>query len=125
MSKFVTVQTKIQEQEFLQEALKELGCTIKNENKIKVFLKEEVCDFSVRTCDGLCFGMKRNESGKFDFVGDSLILKPLFNNHDFKNRLTQKYAYLKIMSQAKKNGFKLVKETNTKDKSIKLVLRKW
>ncbi|KAA3598403.1 MAG: DUF1257 domain-containing protein [Calditrichaeota bacterium] len=125
MSKFVTVQTKIQEQEFLQEALKELGCTLKNEKRIKVFLKEQDCDFSVKTRDGLRFGMKQSESGNFDFVGDSMILNPLFKDYDFKNRLTQKYAYLKVMSQAKKAGFKLVKETNTKDNSIKLVLRKW
>lgn len=125
MSKFVTIQTELKEKDFLLEALRELGCEVKNETKIRVFLREKPCDFTAKTKNGFYFGMQQSEKGNFDFVGDDLILNPLFKDFDFKNKLTQKYAYLKILSQAKKTGFKLVEEKNTQDNTIKLVLRKW
>ena len=44
---------------------------------------------------------------------------------EFINRLKQQYAYRKILKDANAAGYNLVQEEVGKDRTIKLVVRKW
>jgi hypothetical protein len=49
----------------------------------------------------------------------------LAQHKDFIQRLTQQYAYRKILKDAKAAGYNLVQEEVGEDRTIKLVVRKW
>lgn len=45
--------------------------------------------------------------------------------YDFLHKLTQQYAYRKVMQEAKKSGFAVTQEKVSEDKTIKITVRKW
>lgn len=45
--------------------------------------------------------------------------------YDFLHRLTQQYAYGKVMEEVKKSGFTVTQEKVSEDKTIKITVRKW
>jgi hypothetical protein len=122
MSKFVSIQTTLKERAFLISALKQMRCEVLKTKKVKTLLNRvyEV-DLAVKTPFGIV-GFIKNKEDVFELAGDDMILK---KNSKFIEQLTQKYAYSKVVAEAKKAGFKLVKETTETDQSVRLVLRKW
>ena len=68
------------------------------------------------------FGFRKTQDGRYDVVGDDMILE---RQQGFLNQLTQQYAYRKIVNDAQQAGYNLVHEEVGKDKTIKLVVRKW
>jgi len=122
MSKFVSLKTSLRERTFLQSALKDLKCEILKTRKIKTLLNRVYdVDFAVKTPFGVV-GFIKNKNNEFELAGDDMILK---KNTKFIEQITQKYAYHHVLSEAKKAGFNLVKETVDGEKSVRLVLRKW
>lgn len=122
MSKFVSLKTSLTESVFLVPALKQLHCEILKTKKVKTLLNRVYdVDIAVKTPFGIV-GFIRNKKGEFELAGDDMILK---KGSKFIEQLTQKYAYNKVVTEAKKAGFQLVKETSGSDQSVRLVLRKW
>lgn len=122
MSKFVSIQTTLKERIFLISALKQMHCEMLKTKKIKTLLNRVYdVDFAVKTPFGIV-GFIKNKKGEFELAGDDMILK---KNSKFIEQLTQKYAYNKVLTEAKKAGFQLVKETSDTNQSVRLVLRKW
>ena len=122
MSKFVSIQTSLKERLFLISSLKQMRCEILKTKKVKTLLNRVYdVDIAVKTPFGIV-GFIKNKKGEFELAGDDMILK---KNSKFIEQLTQKYAYNKVLTEAKKAGFQLVKEVSEKDQSVRLVLRKW
>ncbi|MBX7152327.1 DUF1257 domain-containing protein [bacterium] len=122
MSKFVSLKTTLKERSFLGLALKDLQCEILKTKKIKTLLNRVYdVDIAVKTPFGIV-GFIKNKNGEFELVGDDMILA---KNSKFIEQLTQKYAYHHVVTEAKKAGFNLVKETVDDSQSVRLVLRKW
>ncbi|HMV26621.1 MAG TPA: DUF1257 domain-containing protein [bacterium] len=122
MSKFVSLKTALRERVHLENALKEMGCEISNSKKIKTLLGRSYdVDLTAKTAFGM-IGFIKNRSGEFEIAGDDMVLA---SDKDFVGKLTQKYAYSRVVSEAQKAGFQLVKESVNEDQSVRLVLRKW
>ena len=122
MSKFVSIQTTLKERAFLISALKQMRCEVLKTKKVKTLLNRVYdVDLAVKTPFGIV-GFIKNKEDVFELAGDDMILT---KNSKFIEQLTQKYAYSKVVAEAKKAGFKLVKETTENDQSVRLVLRKW
>ncbi len=122
MSKFVSLKTSLTERIYLVSALKDLNCEILKTKKIKTLLNRVYdVDIAVKTPFGIV-GFIKNKKDTFELVGDDMILK---KNSKFIEQLTQKYAYGKVIAEAKKAGFQLVKETTDDKQAMRLVLRKW
>jgi hypothetical protein len=122
MSRFVSLKTAIRESIFLKAALTDLNCEILRTRKIKTLLhRVHEVDVAVKTPFGVV-GFIRNNEGVYELAGDDLILK---KRPDFIEQLSRQYAYHKVLAEAKKAGFQLVKETTDDRQSIRLVLRKW
>jgi hypothetical protein len=122
MSKFVSLKTSLKERIYLKSALEELHCEILKTKKIKTLLNRVYdVDIAVKTPFGIV-GFIKNKNDEFELAGDDMILK---KNSKFIQQLTQKYAYGKVVAEAKKAGFQLVKETVDDKQAMRLVLRKW
>ena len=67
-------------------------------------------------------GFRLTSAGTYELVADDLILS---RQHDFLDRLTQQYAYRKVMKSANAAGYNLVQEEVGEDRTIRLVVRKW
>ncbi|MCB0833359.1 MAG: DUF1257 domain-containing protein [Bacteroidetes bacterium] len=122
MSKFVSIETKLRERLYLKSALEQLNCQMLKTKKIKTLLNRTFdVDLAVKAPFGIV-GFRKDKSGEFNLVGDDMILA---KNRKFAEQLAQQYAYAKVIAEAKKAGFQLVKEMVEEDKTMRLVLRKW
>ncbi len=122
MSKFVSIKTTLTDEALLKLSIESLGYEILKNKRLRTLLNVHYdVDIAVKTSFGVC-GFIKSSEGVFELAGDDTILD---RNKDFINELTQKYAYAKITSEAKKAGFQIVKEQNTENKEIRLVFRKW
>lgn len=122
MSKYVMLKTNLTERLYLEAGLKDLKCEILKTKKIQTLLNRvfEV-DIAVKTPFGIV-GFVLDKDGAYQLTGDDMILK---KNTRFTDQVSQRYAYHKVLAEAKKAGFNLVKETTDDQKSVRLVLRKW
>ena len=64
-----------------------------------------------------------NEDGTYNLVGQLVGLN--LTQEQFLKKLTQRYAYNKVVKEVEKKGFKIAKEIINADRSIKLVVRRW
>ncbi len=120
MSKFVSLQTTLVERDYLVRALEDLDCQLLKTRKIQTLLQRTFdVDLAATTKFGTVGFVQRN--GRFELAGDDMILA---KSGDFLEKLTQRYAYHRVVDLAKKSGFHLVKEA-VADNKIRLVLRKW
>lgn len=67
-------------------------------------------------------GFRMTPDGNYELISDDIILN---RQPDFIRRVTQQYAYKKIIKDANAAGYQLVQEEVNEDNSIKLVVRKW
>ncbi len=122
MSRYVSIKTELREEAFLSPALSDLKCEILKSKKIRTLLGRSYdVDLAVKTPFGIV-GFVRNKTGEFSLVGDDMVLA---KKQDFMNDLSKRYAYRKILEEAKQAGFKLVSEKTDGQNAVRLVLRKW
>lgn len=122
MSKFVSLKTTLTDHRYLIESLEAMGCEVLKTKKVRTLLQREFAvDLAVRTKFGVV-GFIQNKTGEYELAGDDMVLKA---DPEFIRKLTQKYAYVRVIGEAKKAGFQLIKETVGEDRSVRLVLRKW
>ena len=121
MSKFVSIKTNLKQNVHLENALRDLSCEIVEKTHIKTLLnRSHAVDLAVRTPFGT-IGF-RQSGDSLNLAGDDMLLA---KNEGFLKKLTQRYAYHKVLFEASEAGFKLVKETSASGDSIRLVVRKW
>ncbi|MEP0814242.1 MAG: DUF1257 domain-containing protein [bacterium] len=130
MSGIFVVDTLLFETVFLIKALEELGCMILHEAKeIRgVAGCRENVEFAARvnSASPVDIGFRKRKDGSYEILADWMEAeKAGIEKEKFVNELTQKYAYLKAVDEAQKQGYSLVEEKNETDGSIRVVLRKY
>ncbi|HWP49798.1 MAG TPA: DUF1257 domain-containing protein [Candidatus Limnocylindrales bacterium] len=121
MSRFVSIKTELRDGDILKESLRELKCTVIPQTEMTLYAKTQPISFLSVTPFGRV-GFRINDQGQYEMVGDEEVLKKQGN---FLDRLTQRYAYNKVVKEAKKAGFSFIKEEVMEDNSIRVVIRKW
>ncbi len=122
MSRFVSINTRLRDREILQQCLEQLNCQVLYEEQgIKMRGARTPVQLLVHAPFGT-LGFRVTTSGDYEVVGMEKVLE---EQKDFINRLTQQYAYRKILKDAKAAGYTLVQEEVGEDNTIKLVVRKW
>jgi hypothetical protein len=122
MSHFTRIRTKLTDIHTVQQALEELGYTIQSGRVRGYGGQEAEADLVVDTETGYDIGF-RQEGGAVVMVADLWGLR--INREEFLNRVTQQYAYLTVVEQAKEQGWQMTTEENQEDGSIRLVLQRW
>ncbi len=122
MSKIISIQTELRDQEILQECLEQLNCQVLYQKEgIKMPRTQATVQFLVHASCG-ALGFRLTAAGTYEVVGDDMILN---HQQDFLKHLKQQYAYKKILKDANAAGYQLVQEEVGDDQTIKLVVRKW
>ncbi len=96
--------------------------------------KMTTCDGAVHKVDvmigdpnGRQIGLEKTEKGAYRFITDNAGLdnQQLKTQKDFLNKIRQKYAYNKIVTELKNQGYTISEEEKVQNNTIKLVARKW
>ena len=128
MSHFSTIKTQLKEAEPLFKALRNLGYSINQEEKlIKGYRgKYTPVDISLSLPDETKVGFKwDNNSKAYELVTDLDLWKFEIPVERFISKVTQMYAYQTIISKTQEDGYQIVEQKNKNDGSIELVLTKW
>lgn len=129
MSHFTQVQTKIKDIECLKKALEDLSYSYKEgEVKVKGWRgKTENADLVVNTGSPYGIGFIKNEDGLYEMVADwwGVQSRTGISQRRFMDRIHQRYAYHKVLTEVRRKGFTVAQEETTADNTIKLVVRKW
>ena len=129
MSHFTKINTKITDVECLKLALEDLGYTYR-EGKVRVRgwrgLSEEV-DLVVETGTPYNIGLRKTPQGVYEIVADwwGVETRTGIAQARFLRELNQRYAYHKVLTEVKKQGFSVAEDEVTSDNTIRLVVRKW
>lgn len=122
MSRIVSIQTELRDAQILQECLEELDCQVLYQKEgIRMTRTRKPVQFLVHISGGTC-GFRLTPEGCYEFVTDDMLLP---RQQEFLQRVTQQYAYRKILKGAKAAGYHVVQEEVLGDRTIKLVVRKW
>lgn len=84
-------------------------------------------DVLIKDPNGRQIGLEKTEKGAYRFITDTSGLdnRQLKEQKDFLNRIRQKYAYNKIVTELKNQGYTISEEEKVQNNTIKLVARKW
>lgn len=128
MSHFTNVKTKITDLEALKAALRDLGYpVVEGQAMIRGWRHAtQQADVAARL-GSFDIGFRKGADGTYDAVADWWGARTYdgVNQADFMRRLTQRYAYHKVVGEARKQGYTLVEEETQADQSIRLVVRRW
>ncbi len=129
MSHFTQIKTRITDFDCLKIALEDMGYSYKEgEVKVKGWRgKWEKVELSVNTGGPYGIGFRKNDEGFYEIVADwwGVQTRTGLSQHRFIDRLNQKYAYHKVLTEVRKKGFTVAKEETIAENTIKLVVRKW
>ena len=128
MSHFTKVHTKITDLVCLKQAIADLGYTCE-EGAVEVRgyrSARERADLVIRTGSSYDVGLRKVGEG-YELVADwwGVETGTGIPQDQFVNRLTQRYAFHKVVGEAKKQGFAVAEVENQTDQTIKVVVRKW
>jgi hypothetical protein len=122
MSRFVSINTRLRDREILQQCLEHLNCQVLYEEQgIKMRGAHTPVQLLVHASFGT-LGFRAATAGEYEIVGMEEVIE---GQKEFINKLTQQYAYRKILKDTSAAGYNLVQEEVGEDKTIKLVVRKW
>jgi hypothetical protein len=106
----------------VKQALLDLGYSV-TDGKVRGYGKQEIeADLVVRIDSNYDVGFRRDGSS-VTMVADFWGLK--INRDEFLAKVSQRYAYLVVTSQATQQGWQVVGEESQPDGSIKLVVQRW
>lgn len=128
MSHFTTVKTKITDLDALKAALTDLGYSVaEGEATVRGWRNTaQTADLAARL-GAFDIGFRQAADGTYEAVADWWGVKTYegVSQQDFMRRVTQRYAYHKVVGEAGRQGYSVVEETNEADQSIRLVVRRW
>ncbi|MCX7927909.1 MAG: DUF1257 domain-containing protein [Candidatus Omnitrophica bacterium] len=77
--------------------------------------------------NGRAIGFQKNEKGEYQIIADShgLNSEQLKKQDDFIKQIRQKYAYITVVEELKKQGYIIAEEEKIAYNTIRLVARKW
>jgi hypothetical protein len=128
MSHFTKVHTKITDLVCLKQAIADLGYTC-DEGDVEVRGyrgARERADLVIRTGSSYDVGLRKSAQG-YEVVADwwGVETGTGIPQDQFVNRLTQRYAFHKVVGEVKKQGFAVAEVDTQADQTIKVVVRKW
>jgi hypothetical protein len=106
----------------VRKALEDLGYAVESGRVRGYGGQEAQADLVVSTNSGYDIGF-RQEGSAVVMVADLWGLR--INRDEFLNSVTQRYAYLTVIEQARSQGWQMTTEENQEDGSIRLVLQRW
>ena len=122
MSKIVSIQTQLQDKEILKECLEQLDCQVLEQPEgIMMPGADAPVQLLVHAPSGP-LGFRKGVDGSYEMVCDDMYLP---RQQEWLKKLTQQYAYRKIVKDAEAAGYQLVQEEVGEDRTIRLVVRKW
>jgi hypothetical protein len=128
MSHFATVQTRITDLACLKQALADLGHAVEEgAADVRGYRgAREKADLVVRTGSAYDVGVRR-VGDAYELVADwwGVETGTGITQEQFVTRLTQRYAYHKVLTEVRKRGFTVTEEQTQADQTIKVVVRKW
>jgi hypothetical protein len=128
MSHFTTIKTKITDLEALKKALSDLGYTFSSGRTLVQGYggTTRIVDLAVKTGEKYGIGFVQKGTS-YEIVADwwQVNYDSGIRQEDFVSELTQRYAYHKVLSEAKRQNWTKVKEEKMADGTIKLVLTKY
>jgi hypothetical protein len=132
MSHFTTVETKIKDLVALELALKDLGYTFTHAEAgqqvvVRGYQGQTLgAELSIHASKTYDIGVKVTDKGVV-FVADWWGVETTRGvaEKDFIQKVTQRYAYHKVMAEIKKRGYTLTEEEQTEDNQIRIKVRSW
>ncbi len=122
MSHITSVETEIHDRRVLVRALERLGCKWEEDQLVRYHYDRRRMDIVLRNTNNKGVGFMRQGAGEpfrmycWGSGGD--------RNRKFGEKVFQEYARLKILEEARKRNYALVRETVCAGDRIRLVLRK-
>lgn len=123
MSHFTRVTTQLRNLAVLRDALVQLGHSVSDAGPVRGFGGQRVdADLVVDTGSGYDVGFVQ-EGDEIRMVADFWGLKN--DPKQFLDQVTQRYAYLTVVTQAQDQGWATITEEVQPDGSIRLVMQRW
>ena len=128
MSTYTNILTQIMELLALKKALDDLKIEYGQAKKMRT------CDGVIHNVDviikdksGREIGLEKRKDNTYQFISDAKGLTPtqLKEQKIFLNKIRQRYAYNKILSELKEQGYVIAEEEKVQNNTIRLVARKW
>lgn len=131
MSHFTTVKTKLKDLTCLKQALKDLKYEFteaEQHQQIQVRgynNQHDTADMCIRVSKKYDVGVKITEHG-VEFIADWWGVETThgLTEEEFINKLTQRYAYHKVVQEIESRGFTL-EEEESEENTIQLTVSKW
>ncbi|OPY36501.1 MAG: hypothetical protein A4E35_02041 [Methanoregula sp. PtaU1.Bin051] len=131
MSHFSRVKTRFKNRDALIECLEDAEFSIRQDTTIRGYRGLQNVDIAARAKNGSEIGFVKNSDGSFDMVadwwtktgrGEQQLARSL---QVMAEKVQQDYARRMVLEQARNDGFSVVEETEEKDGSIRIVVRRW
>lgn len=126
MSHFSRIRTQMAEKQYIIQALDDLGYSYEDKGNTTVRGwqgRTTPAEITVATQNKLYnIGFVKN-GDNYEIVADWYEMRG-FNQKDFVNKLTQRYAYHTTRAKLEEQGFTLINEESEKDGRIHLVVRR-
>ena len=129
MSHFTTVETKLKDLVAVCQAIQDLGLTyIESEEPVVVRGyqgAQEKANLVIRASKHYDVGVRQTKEG-YTFVADwwGIEMETGLKQEQWVEKVTQRYAYNKVLKEVKARGFTL-EEEDVKAGEIRLTVRKW
>jgi Protein of unknown function (DUF1257) len=126
MSHFSNIKTKIRNLESLTAALKDIGVDWKSgPQAVRGYQGDtRTAELVIQQENGYDIGFSSN-GNEYELVADLQFWQQAWSVDRFLSKVTQRYAYHTVLSEATKQGFQVAEERNQEDGSIRLVVQRW
>ncbi len=105
MSHFSTLRTKITDATILQQSLRDLGFSVKQNADVRGYNGQRVRSDIVAMLEGdYDLGWSKNPDGSYDLIADLWGVAKKHNQTELINSINQKYAVNKTLSEVKRPG---------------------
>ncbi|MEM7534961.1 MAG: DUF1257 domain-containing protein [Chloroflexota bacterium] len=123
MSKFVQIQTTLQDLTMIKQSLDDLEIHY-SENRV---YNHRYSTFKGQVPilvkhNRLEFGLRETEDEVYEVIGDDMQLRGI---NKLMEGVQQRYAYHKVKTETEKAGFVLVEENTGRDNVIRMTVRRW
>jgi len=131
MSHYSRVKTQFRHREALIACLLNLGYEVETDTTIKGHHGEHTVDIAIRKAKGYGVGFVKSPDGTYDMVTDwwgvaGADEQKMTRELALQARDIQKeYAKKMVLEQAALDGFEVVSQTEEKDGSLRIVVRRW
>ena len=123
MSKFVQIQTTLQDLTMIKQSLDDLEIHY----SVNRVYDHRYSDFKGQVPilvkhNRLEFGLRETEDEVYEVIGDDMQLRGI---NKLMEGVQQRYAYHKVKAETEKAGFVLVEENTGRDNVIRMTVRRW